>query len=68
MTQVVANGIERLDLVRLNQLDDVRLGTALLADLLTLGSDDDRVERLRSEHTPVRFVVRRQGYKLYLPA
>ena len=68
MREIILDGIERLDLVRLHQLDDVRLWTALLADLLTLGADDDRVQRLLRQHLPDGLVVRRQGYTLYLPA
>ena len=68
MREIILDGIERLDLVRLHQLDDVRLWTALLANLLTLGADDDRVQRLLRQHMPDGLVVRRQGYILYLPA
>ena len=66
MREIILDGIERLDLVRLHQLDDVRLWTALLADLLTLGADDDGVQRLLSQHLPDGLIVRRQGYTLEL--
>ncbi len=67
MREIILDGVELHDLVRFNQLDDVCLGTTLLADLLTFGSNDDAVQRLLGPHSPFRLVIGRQGNKLDFP-
>ena len=68
VAEIIADGIEGLNLIGLHHLHDVHLGTALLADPLTFGVDDDTVQCLLGQHTPDGLLTTRQGKEFDLSA
>ena len=56
VVQVVLDGVERRNVLRVDILLDIRLGVASLADILTFGLHDDAVQRLQGQRTKHRFL------------
>ena len=51
------DGVEQGNLLRVDIVDDVLLGRALLTDLVTLGTDDDAIQRLLCQRPEGRVLL-----------
>ena len=68
VVEIIANGVIRANLFRMNKLHDIRLWIGTLADVLALGTKDNAVQRFLRQRTENRFLpFGRLSRKLHLP-
>ena len=68
VVKVIANGVIRANLLRMNKLHNIRLWIGTFANILTLGTKDNAVQRLLSQRTENWFLpFGRLNRELHLP-